>query len=137
MTVRVYEALLGLKFLRGRDEICNDRIGLIGHSGGSVALNLLVRLWPHAKAYVSDLTAIHFNVGEPLEGHVYGQIADETHPGLARLSGNLNVLDTVETPVLTVPYGYSDGPVQMFEFFARHLGSDSPSKANGLEGQAE
>ncbi len=121
MTVRVYEALLALKFLRSRAEVCNGRIGLIGHSGGSVAGNLLVRVSPQLRAYVSDLTAIHFNVGDPLEGDEYGQIADETHPGLARLSANLNALETVGTPVLSVPYGYSEGPVAMFEFLARHL----------------
>ena len=121
MTVRVYEALLALKLLRGRAEICNDRIGLIGHSGGSITGNLLVRLSPTLKAYVSDLTAIHFNIGDPLEGEVYGQIADETHPGLARLSANLNDLSTVGTSVLSVPYGYSEGPVAMFEFLTAHL----------------
>ncbi len=123
MTVRVYEALLALKFLRSRAEICNDRIGLLGHSGGSVTGNLLIRLWPGIKGYVSDLTAIHFNVGDPLEGDEFGQIGDETHPGLARLSANLNVLETAGTPVLSVPYGYSDGPVAMFEFFEEHLGT--------------
>jgi len=137
MTVRVYEALLALKFLRGRSEICNDRIGLIGHSGGSIALNLVVRLWPHARAYISDLTAIHFNVGDALEGHEYGQIGDETHPGLARLSANLNLLDSVDTPVLTVPYGYSDGPIAMFEFLARHMAADSAAKQEEVEGAAE
>jgi len=121
MTVRVYEALLALKFLRGRTEICNGRLGLLGHSGGSVTGNLLIRLWPGIKGYVSDLTAIHFNVGDPLEGDAFGQIADETHPGLARLSANLNALETAGTPVLSVPYGYSDGPVAMFEFFEEHL----------------
>ena len=117
MTVRVYEALLALKFLRGRTEICNGRIGLVGHSGGSVTGNLVIRVWPEIKGYVSDLTAIHFNVGDPLEGDRYGQIGDETHPGLARLSSNLNMLETAGVPVLTVPYGYSEGPVAMFEFF--------------------
>jgi hypothetical protein len=121
MTVRIYEALLALKFLRGRTEICNARIGLVGHSGGSVTGNLLIRLWPGIKAYVSDLTAIHFNVGDPLEGDLHGQIGDETHPGLARLSSNLNMLETAGTPVLTVPYGYSEGPVAMFEFFKERL----------------
>jgi hypothetical protein len=131
MTVRVYEALLALKFLRGRSEICNDRIGLIGHSGGSIALNLLVRLWPHARAYVSDLTAIHFNVGDPLEGDEFGQIGDETHPGLARLSANINDFETLTTPILAVPYGYADGPVPIFEFFAQHMGLEEAAGSQG------
>ena len=52
---------------------------------------------------------------------MHGQIGDETHPGLARLSSNLNMLETAGTPVLTVPYGYSEGPVAMFEFFKERL----------------
>ncbi|MBJ93530.1 MAG: hypothetical protein CMP23_03545 [Rickettsiales bacterium] len=121
MSVRVYEALLALKFLRGRAEVCNDRIGLIGHSGGSVTGNLLIRLDPELAAFVSDLTAIYFNVGEPLEGQKWGQIADETHPGLARLSANINDHSTASIPVLEAPYGYAEGPAPLFEFFARHL----------------
>jgi hypothetical protein len=52
--IRVYESLLGFKYLRYLSEIDHARIGLIGHSGGSSTGNLTVRIEPRLRAFVSD-----------------------------------------------------------------------------------
>jgi len=44
MGLRVYETMLALKYLRGLKDADPSRIGVMGHSGGCVVVNLLVRL---------------------------------------------------------------------------------------------
>ncbi len=122
MGIRVYEALLGLKYLAHRADIDGSRMGVIGHSGGSVTANLLIRVQPERlRASVSDLTAIHFNIGPPLDEGGGGHVGDETSYALARLSANINDFSTAAVPVFPVEYGYTQGLGGAVRFLDRHV----------------
>ena len=54
--LRIYETLLGTKYLRYLPEVLSECIFLIGHSGGSSASNLTIRVEKGFSAYVSDYT---------------------------------------------------------------------------------
>ena len=128
MGLRVYEALLGLKYLRSLPEIDPERIGLIGHSGGSSTGNLVVRLEPAFKAYVSD-HQVDYRSSDPGEPYHC-----ETVPGLYPLHPLVNDLSTAPVPVKVVRYSYGRRhPLKLFgldrseaadllDFFERHLG---------------
>ncbi len=63
MTMRAYEAALGLRALRAHDLVSADRVGVLGHSGGSSAAHLL--LWRpeiDVQAWVLDNRPAHFDV---------------------------------------------------------------------------
>jgi len=112
MGMRVYEALLGLKYLRHRPEIDDERIGLIGHSGGSSASNLTIRLEPDFAAYVSDLQIDYCEWGAYFEPYHC-----ETIPRLFPYHLLISDFTTSSVPVKTVPYGYTDGMREIFDFF--------------------
>lgn len=116
MALRVYETSLALKYLQFRPEFDKDRIGLIGHSGGSVASNLTARINPGFRAYVSDLQSTYFNIIPELV------IIDETTPLLYPYFSAINYLDSYPIPVMLVPYGYTNGMLEILEFFSKELG---------------
>ncbi len=118
MALRVYETCLALKYLQYRPEFDNDRIGLIGHSGGSVTSNLTARIVPGFRAYVSDLQGWYFNI---LPGPV---IVDETTPLLYPYNNAINYPDSYPIPIMLVPYGYTDGMSEILEFFNKELKGD-------------
>jgi len=97
MGARIYEAERALAYLRARPEIDPNRIGLIGHSGGSSLGNLLVRIEPGLAAYVSDHTV---DYRSKHSRHC------EIVPGLVPLSTLIADFTTAPLPVLRVPYGY-------------------------------
>ena len=92
------------------------RIGLIGHSGGSSTGNLTVRLGAGFAAYVSDY---HVEYAEWVAD--FEVIHCETVPALYPYAALINDFATSATPVLTVPYGYTDGVEPIFGFFDQHL----------------
>ena len=96
-------------------EIDNERIGLIGHSGGSVTSNLTARINPGFRAYVSDLQGWYFNI---VPGPV---IIDETTPLLYPYNNAINYTDSYPIPIMVVAYGYVDGMSEILEFFDKHL----------------
>lgn len=110
--IPVYETLLGLEYLRHLPEVADDRIGLIGHSGGSSASNLTIRLATGFRAYVSDLTIDYSEWGTILE-----QWHCETVPALFPYHLLVNDFGTSSVPVLEVPYGYTNGMDEIFRFF--------------------
>lgn len=108
--LRVYESLLGLKYLRWREDIDERRLGLIGHSGGSSTGNLTVRIEPRLRAYISDwMVAYMTSPHEPVHC--------ETVPAVYPYNRLINHFDTSRTPVEFVMYGYPDGPAELIEFF--------------------
>ncbi len=127
MGVRVYEALLGLKLLRRLPEIDPERIGLIGHSGGSSTGNLVVWLEPGFRAYVSD-HQVDYRSSDPDEPYHC-----ETVPGLYPLHRLVNDLAAAPTPVKVVRYYHGRRhPLKLFgrdrrenaellDFFEREL----------------
>ena len=112
MGMRVYESMLGLKYLRSLDEVDRSRIGLIGHSGGSSTGNLTVRLDDGIRAYVSDMTTDYSEWGTLWEPwHC------ETVPKLFPYNVLISDFSTCPTPVKSVPYAYTNGMEEIFEFF--------------------
>jgi hypothetical protein len=101
MGLHVYEALIALKYLGCQPEVNSERLGLIGHSGGSSAGNLLIRLAPdRIKAYVSDLTIDYSMLNIPEPYHC------ETIPNVHHYHQLINDFTTAARPVRTVPYEY-------------------------------
>ena len=115
--LRVYEILLARKLIQSLDTVNTRHIGLYGHSGGSVAGNLVVRLDNGFSAYVSDLFSTYGIVQEREDG----LLGDETSPQLYYWHPRIEDLDTALSPTLMEPYGFEDGPERMFRFFEQHL----------------
>ncbi len=118
--LRSYESLVGLTYLRSRDDVIHDRIGLIGHSGGSSTGNLTIRVMDPAnperfKAYVSDHDVDFYSSGLLEPYHC------ETVPALYPYHEAINDLDAAATPTLVVPYAYPFGMANIFRFFDEHL----------------
>ncbi|HPM77046.1 MAG TPA: hypothetical protein PK961_08145 [bacterium] len=116
MGLRVYETLLGVKYLRYLPAVPTERIGLIGHSGGSAASNLTVRLDAEIGAYVSDLDSDYAEWWPELDF-----IHCETIPELYPYHEHVNDYSTSATPILSVPYGYENGMAEIFSFFEQTL----------------
>ena len=114
--LRVYESMLGLKYLRYLPEIDDARIGLIGHSGGSSASNLTVRVDPGIAAYVSDYNVDYCEWGTPWEPYHC-----ETAPDVYPYYPLIRDFSTCATPVLQVPYRYTNGMGEIFAFFDEWL----------------
>lgn len=112
--LRIYESLLGLHVLRSLPSVRPDRIGLLGHSGGSVVSNLTVWLNEGFGAYVSDHSSNYFNL-------VHGWLGDETSPAMHRLHLQINRLESAPTPTLRAPYDYPMGQSKSIRFFTEHL----------------
>jgi hypothetical protein len=113
--LRSYETVLGLKYLRYLSNIRHDRIGLIGHSGGSSASNLTVRFEPRFKAYVSDNSVDWLSSGANEPYHC------ETVPALYPYHQLINDFSSSATPIDSVMYGYVGAVPGIFQFFDQYL----------------
>ncbi len=112
--MRIYETLVCHKLLRSLPVVKADRIGLIGHSGGSANSNVTIRIEPRFAAYVSDHT--HTWAGDP-----NGLYYDGVVPALYPYHPLINDFSTSSVPVLHVPYGYPNGPAGIVLFFDEQL----------------
>lgn len=114
MTLHAYEAMVAFKFLLASPLACNGRLGLIGHSGGSIAGGLLAWLEDTpARAFVTDGYSGFFNVDESEVPEQPWVVDCETHLGLRAISERLNAFDEAPVPTRIVPYAYAedfDGP---------------------------
>ncbi len=124
MALRHYETLLLDRFLRA---LGVTDVSLVGHSGGSIALNALVRHDWRWRAAVSDLQSNYAAVVfcEEDEGPAGGYcLLDEVDPHLSRRFPQINDEGLVErrVPWLLRPYGYPAGPGPVLEFLAAHAG---------------
>jgi hypothetical protein len=115
--LRAYEILLAQKFLRWESRVDGRRLGLQGHSGGSVVSNLVVRIDEGFTAYVSDLFST-YGVVLPREE---GLLGDETSPEVYYWHASIEDLTTSRVPMIQEPYGYEEGPGAMFSFFGSQL----------------
>ena len=128
--LRAYEGLVALKYLQHTSATEGQPLGVLSHSGGSAAANLLAWMPVNpAAAHVTDMQAEYFNVDEP------GVVDCETHPTLRRSSTAINDLFFAPRPVLQVPYGFASdweqerepdpsdaGAVELFlPFLRQHL----------------
>lgn len=117
--IRIYEGLLALKYLNYLSEIDNERIGLIGHSGGSTTGNLLAALDVHIGAYVSDWHTDY--CPNPGSYCTEDSLWDEHVPELYPLHRFINDFTYAGMPVLQVEYGYENGLDEVYDFFGETL----------------
>ncbi len=115
MSIRIYEILLIRKYLLSKDEIIGSRIGLLGHSGGSIAGNLVVRIDNGFAAYVGDCKGSYLGVYEDK------YLLDEFAPRLFTIHRQINDLTTTKTPTKKIPYAKDKHWDSVFEFFDRFL----------------
>ncbi len=133
--VRQYEILLVDKLLRWlRTEGKVGRIGLVGHSGGSVAGTLLARHVFTFDALVRDMEA-RFAWGLPCdpEPEALFCVQEETHLGLHPLRALIQAGDLVphRVPVLQQAYDYPDGMDATITFLRQHLVAAEPESTPG------
>ena len=112
--IRIYETLLGARYLRMASAVKASGIGLLGHSGGSVSNNVLIRIQPDFSACVTDTLGNFIRDWET-------PIIDEALPALFPYHVLINDFNTASVPVLQVPYGYTDGFDPIFDFFDQYL----------------
>jgi len=119
MGLRVYEALLMLKYLNHHPKVNPDRIGILGHSGGSTVSNLTVRLTNGFAAMVMDHKTDFRNRCWGKNFHC------ETVPRLFYFHTDINRLNTIEIPHLKITYGFRDvaDRRKIIQFFMWHLTS--------------
>lgn len=116
MGIRTYEVLLGARALAAHPRVDPARIGLHGHSGGSVVGHLAVRVDDGFVAFVGDLTSTY---GVP--GAEPGAISDETSPRLYRWHPWLEDPSTTTTAIHAEEYGFPDGVQSGVAFLAARL----------------
>ncbi len=128
MGLRVYETLLMHKYLEHSGAVDARRVGLLSHSGGSTAANLVVRISDKFRAHVVDYQLDpHSDIAcGPLKVHC------ETVPVLMAMAVEINDFTTLAVPNLLVPYKFSDPKLQgeIVGFFRRHLGGESTGRSS-------
>lgn len=113
MGIRVYESLLLLKYLLYLDKVDNKKIGIIGHSGGSSSVHLIVRLTSHIHAKVTDFDNDYLDMS--------GLMHCERIPNLSYYHKTITDDSTLSIPALKVPYGFREMRENIKNFFLVHL----------------
>ena len=108
MSLRVYEVLLAARYLRWLRIVDDDRVAVMGHSGGSAVANLAVRLDDRFAGLVTDHSPDYMNTGLPDESTDFVP-SDDFAPLLWPFSGAVGHFETLAIPVAACPYGYPDG----------------------------
>jgi len=120
--MRGYETMLANKYLRWLDNVDESAIGLMGHSGGSSASNVTIRVdWSYS-AYASDWVQEYWNDG--CGATTYQCIMDEMAPSLHPYHELVNDFETSEAPILAVEYDSAttdDGIQAILDFFDEAL----------------
>ena len=114
--LRAYEVKLCLRYLASREDVDSDRLGLIGHSGGSVVGNLLVWLEPKIRAFVSDNETTYFREREYEDNYF-----DDLVPSLFPLHKQINDISNSSAEILKVPYAYKGVRTKIIDFFKEAL----------------
>ncbi|HPM77987.1 MAG TPA: hypothetical protein PK961_12915 [bacterium] len=113
--VRIYEILLARKYLLSK---YGERspVGFLGHSGGSVAGSVAIRLEPGFSVFVFDCVGWYLYYG-----YNDDSLADEIVPRLHPLAARINDYSTVAMPQLFVPYAYEGQWSAILDFFQDHM----------------
>ena len=110
--LRIYEALLTLRYAASRPEVDRCRVGMMGHSGGAISGNASVRVADGLSAWVTDLSSTYYVEGPE------GGVTDETSPGLHVLHPLINDFTTAAMPVFEVGYNFevyeADPPIDQW-----------------------
>lgn len=101
MGLRIYEANLLIRYLKSKDFVDNERIGIMGHSGGSDTSNLVSRVSSDIKAGVYDMDTSMLDF--------CGHFHCETSAPLAYYVPQINDRSTLEIPYQVFEYGYHWG----------------------------
>lgn len=124
--LRAYEILLLDRYLRSRADIDAARVGLVGHSGGSLVVNLAMWLQPRFAALATDLFSGYWSVDDE------GKFIDESAVGLVLYQDILADFSPLGRPVLKARYAYPDGGEgQILPFFTDAFGLP-PLQVDGL-----
>jgi hypothetical protein len=121
MAIRSYEVLVGLSLLQSIKQVDPARIALIGHSGGTLANLLTVRLTNGFAAHVADGIA-EYNSWDN------GLIADESLPALYPHANQLSSTETAPVPTIQLEYGYPGGPESVLKFLAKVMPKRPPPR---------
>lgn len=114
LEIRVYEAFLGLKYLRARGDM-EPGLGVLAHSGGAGAMNVAIRLHPGIDAYAFDNTAEYACWLKD------DRLLDDSVPDVHPYRALINDFGTAAPALLQQDYGFPEGPEPLLAFFADAL----------------
>jgi hypothetical protein len=123
MGIRIYEALRAIEVLKNLKIVDLDRLGVIGHSGGSSIASLVSYCTPAIKACVSDY--------ETSFGENQDSGCCEHLPKLRGIASQIHEITNHPCPLLKAPYNYSPREDQVLDFLRGQLnppGISSQSK---------
>ena len=126
MAVRAYEFLVLHKYVRylQATDRAGPGVGLLSHSGGSVAANMISRFVDSFDAVATDLKSNYLGLNSCSEAGPSGTcVLDEASVALHRLSEAIND-DSVlpfSVPTYETDYGYPEGSQPVIDFFDTHL----------------
>ena len=112
--LRIYETLLVRKYLRALQCVDPEHIALVGHSGGSVNNNVLMRIDSDFAAYVFDATGLY-------NGLYQKRCTDETVPALYPYHRSISDPKTFSLPYHQAPYDFEGDYEVIFRFLNEHL----------------
>lgn len=115
MGLRVYEVLLMKKYLQQLPQVRPDRLGIIGHSGGSAVASLVVWIDDGFRAQAGDHRT------DFRDECRHGRWHCETIPGLFPLSADINHLETLPLPFHGSHYRFQEGARPIVEFFRERI----------------
>ncbi|MFH1727237.1 MAG: hypothetical protein ABIA04_02315 [Pseudomonadota bacterium] len=131
--MRAYEILLAQKFLKWFPDVDNTKIALMGHSGGSSASNIAIRLNHQFAALATDLLHDYMNSGmvdlewlwaQDQEEWAHVPMIDSFAPMVWPFSDAINQFDTAIMPASFFPYGYDSEEMpfeEVLDFLNEHL----------------
>jgi hypothetical protein len=119
--LRVYEALRTSEYLRSRAVVDPDRVGLLGHSGGSTVALLLARIDDGYGAAVFD----HL-VGFRDRCRLWGRVHCETVPSIFPIASDVRDLSSLAGPHMAVRYGFPGPDLrrEVLDFLSAQLATD-------------
>lgn len=117
MGLRVYETHLLIKYLKQKGLIGRNKIGIVGHSGGSVVANLVSRISRDVKAIGIDLDLDMLELFEDEFIHC------TSIPELSYYDTQLNDFSNLKIPSYKFTYAYTDKDVlnRIISFFKNAL----------------
>jgi len=124
MGLRVYEALLVIKYLKGEGAVAAGNIGIMGHSGGASAAILVSRLSRDLRAGVYDMK---FPPLDTFDKDLKSMHC-ETVPRLAYYGPQINDLATMPFAAREFEYGYPspEDRQELIGFFKENLAAPGP-----------
>lgn len=126
MGLRIYETHLLIEYLKSRNFV-NKKIGIIGHSGGSELINLVVRISNDIKAGISDFESDMLDLCWDRKDCIPPSPNCRTHcqtiPALSYYMPQINDSATLKIPFLKFNYKYpeSDDKQEVLNFFEENL----------------